>query len=355
MNHFHTLKVKDIRKETNQAVSIAFELPADLKNTFSFESGQYVTVKKNVDGEDIRRSYSICSTPFEEEIRIGVKKIDNGKMSGFLNDQLTVGDELEIMPPAGNFTAKNHAGNIIGVAAGSGITPVFSLLKSVIKAGGKFTLFYGNINEASTIFKKELDALATNHPNNFVVHYTYDEGAVSQLEAIQCGRIDEQKMNDFIKLNLEILKADGFYICGPEAMINTVNETFKKMGVADEKIHFELFTTPVKKAESLEQAAPDSSYEGTSHVTVIMDGEEFEFDLNSKGATILDTAIEQGADAPFSCKGAVCCTCKAQIVEGKATMEMNYALSDEEVADGFILTCQAHPASDKLVVDYDVI
>ncbi|MCW8968987.1 MAG: FAD-binding oxidoreductase, partial [Flavobacteriales bacterium] len=190
MNHFHTLKVKDIRKETNQAVSIAFELPADLKNTFAFESGQYVTVKKVVDGEDIRRSYSICSTPFEEEIRIGVKKIDNGKMSGFLNDLLTVGDELEVMPPAGNFTAKNHAGNIVGVAAGSGITPVFSLLKSVIKAGGKLTLFYGNINEASTIFKKELDTLAANHPNNFVVHYTYDEGAVSQLDPIQCGRID---------------------------------------------------------------------------------------------------------------------------------------------------------------------
>lgn len=355
MSHFHTLKIKDIRKETPQAVSIAFELPADLKNTFAFESGQYVTVKKTINGEDIRRSYSICSTPFEEEIRIGVKKIDNGKMSGFLNDQLNIGDELEVMPPAGNFTAKNHAGNIIGVAAGSGITPVFSLLKSVIKAGGKFTLFYGNVNETSTIFKKELDTLAANHPNNFVIHYTYDEGAAKQLDPIQCGRIDEQKMNDFIKLNLEILKADGFYICGPEAMINTVNETFKKMGVADEKIHFELFTTPVKKAESLEQAAPESSYEGTSHVTVIMDGEEFEFDLNSKGETILDAAIEQGADAPFSCKGAVCCTCKAQIVEGKATMDMNYALSDEEVADGFILTCQAHPASDKLVVDYDVI
>ena len=212
MSHFHTLKIKDIRKETPQAVSIAFELPADLKNTFAFESGQYVTVKKTINGEDVRRSYSICSTPFEEEIRIGVKKIDNGKMSGFLNDELKVGDVLEVMPPAGNFTAKNHAANIVGVAAGSGITPVFSLLKSVIKAGGKFTLFYGNVNEENTIFKQELEALAANHPNHFKVHFTYDEGAAKQLTPIQCGRIDEQKMKDFIQLDLEILRADGFYI-----------------------------------------------------------------------------------------------------------------------------------------------
>lgn len=354
MSQFHQLKVKDIKKETAESVSIAFDIPLELANAFQFEAGQYITLRTTVNNEDIRRSYSICSAPYENEIRVGVKQVAQGKMSTFLNQSLHVGDVLSVMPPTGNFIAKNHTTNIIGIAAGSGITPVLSLLKTVLKAGGKFTLFYGNVNEQSAMFKKEIDDLLAKNPSQLTVFYTYDEGKNNGLPEIACGRIDGKKMNAFIREDLAMLKADGFYICGPEPMIKSVDEALKYVGVASQKIHFELFTAPTKTAET-SKPTNTSSFKGTSQLTVIMDGEEFNFDLNSDGATILDAAMQQGADAPFSCKGAVCCTCKAQVIEGSAMMDMNYALSDEEVADGFILTCQAHPTSEKVVVDYDVI
>lgn len=353
MSQFHKIQISDIKKETTDTVSIAFKLPGNLKNEFQFQSGQYVTVRATIKGEDIRRSYSICSAPYENEIRIGVKKIENGKMSSFLTQKLHINDELEVMPPSGNFVVTNLKSNIVGFAAGSGITPLLSIIKSVLKSGGKFTLFYGNKTASCTIFKEELDKLVVDYPNQLTLHYIYSKEKTSKT--LYHGRINEEKVTEFIKENLELLKADGFYLCGPEEMINAVNNTLKYVGVAEEKIHFELFTTPVK-ANNLEANTPDETgFKGVSQVTVIMDGEEFEFELKNDGEAILDAAMNQGVDAPFSCKGAVCCTCKAQVIEGKATMEMNYALSDQEVADGFILTCQAHPASEKLVVDYDVI
>lgn len=354
MSQFHNIKIKDIKKETAESVSIAFDVPSALSKEFQFEAGQYITLRATINNEDIRRSYSICAAPYENEIRVGVKQIANGKMSTFLNQSVKVGDELSIMPPVGNFTAKNHTANIVGIAAGSGITPVLSLLKTVLKAGGKFTLFYGNVNENSAMFKSDLDALLAKNPSQLSVYYTYDEGKKMGLPEMACGRIDNEKMNAFIRENLALLKADGFYICGPEPMINSVNDALKYVGVAKEKIHFELFTAPTIK-EDVSTPKPVSSFKGTSKMKVIMDGEEFEFELKSDGESILDAAMKQGADAPFSCKGAVCCTCKAQVIEGSAIMDMNYALSDDEVAEGFILTCQAHPTAEKVVVDYDVI
>ncbi|MBW6481958.1 MAG: 2Fe-2S iron-sulfur cluster binding domain-containing protein [Vicingaceae bacterium] len=353
MSQFYKIKISDIKKETTDTVSIAFNIPENLKNEFQFQSGQYVTVRATIKGEDIRRSYSICSAPYENEIRIGVKKIENGKMSSFLTQELHINDELEVMPPSGNFIVKNLKANVVGFAAGSGITPLLSIIKSVLKSGGKFTLFYGNKTAVCTIFKKELDKLVVDYPNQLVLHYIFSKEESSK--ALYHGRINEEKVTAFIKENLELLKADGFYLCGPEEMINAVNNTLKYVGVSEEKIHFELFTTPVKANNLAADTPNETGFKGISQVKVIMDGEEFEFELKNDGEAILDAAMNQGVDAPFSCKGAVCCTCKAQIIEGKATMEMNYALSDQEVADGFILTCQAHPASEKLVVDYDVI
>lgn len=350
MSLFKLVKVKDVRKETDEAISIAFDV--DSRNEYSYQSGQYITIKKNVNGEEIRRSYSLCSAPFENDFRVVVKKIENGRMSTYLNQSIKIGDELEIMTPAGNFVPKNFNASLIGIAAGSGITPIFSILKSVLKAGGNFTLYYGNVNEASTIYKKEIDQLVAAHPSQLTVVYTFDEGNNANLPEINCGRIDDKKMNQFIQQNPNLLKADGFYICGPEAMINNANETLRYVGVAPEKIHFELFTAPTKKDDNTPKFVSD--FKGTSQVTVLMDGEEFEFELASNGKFILDASIEHGVDAPFSCKGAVCCTCKAKVLEGKVHMVMNYSLSQEEVKQGYILTCQSHPASEKLVVDYDV-
>tara|TARA_R110001592_G_scaffold21565_2_gene86711 strand:- start:208 stop:1269 length:1062 start_codon:yes stop_codon:yes gene_type:complete len=353
MSLFKTVKVVDINKETSDAVSVAFGI--DVKNNpdFNYKSGQYITIKKVINGEDVRRSYSLSSSPNESEFRIAVKKIEGGKMSTFLNDVLKEGDEIEIMTPMGNFslTSENEK-HYVGFAAGSGITPIISMIKEILStSNSKFTLFYGNKTDASTIFKKELDQLAIENSDRFKLYYIYSK-QVSPNKLFE-GRITKEKFEAFLREDVALLKADGFYLCGPEQMINEVSERLNYLGVDKNKVHFELFTTPTKEVGDTTIA--ENNFSGTSKVTTIMDGEEIEFDLAADGDSILDASIENGIDAPFSCKGAVCCTCKAQVIEGKATMEMNYSLSDAEVEEGFILTCQAHPASEKLVVDYDVI
>jgi len=351
MSQFKKIIVKDIKRETQDTVSIGFDIPLDLKPDFAYKAGQYITLKTDVFGEDVRRAYSLCSFPDEDDFRIGVKKVENGKMSSFLNETLKVGDEVEVMPPLGDFCLGDDAGNIVGFAAGSGITPIISIIKTVLRAGGQFTLFYGNKTKAETIFKTDLDRLKEKYGEKLNLHYIYSrENLVDEFGS---GRINEAKVNAAVRKELDLLKADEFFMCGPEQMILDVTSALKYLGVNDSKLHFELFTAPTKPDN--DSQIVESDFSGESQVTVIMDGEEFEFPLNHDGEFILDASIDNGADAPFSCKGAVCCTCKAQVIEGKAVMEMNYSLSDQEVEDGFILTCQAHPASEKLVVDYDVI
>jgi len=291
----------------------------------------------------------VKQSPIENDFRIGVKKVGNGKMSSFLNENVKEGDILEIMTPKGKFIINNLAGNYVAFAAGSGITPIISMIKSVLNAGGAYTLFYGNKTSIDVIFKDELSALKKHYTSKFNLTYIYSrEKSANELLN---GRIDKEKCKLLLKENLQLLKADGFYLCGPEEIINNAKETLKEFGVADDKIHYELFAA---KKKIVTEKPAENSFVGESNVTVIMDGEEFEFKLKNDGNVILEAAIENGADAPFSCKGAVCCTCKAQVIEGKAIMEMNYALTDDEVADGYILTCQSHPASEKLIVDYDV-
>ena len=348
---FSKLKVQEIKQETSDSVSIAFEIPSDLIDGFKYESGQYITIRKEVAGEDVRRAYSLCSSPLENDYRIGVKKVEDGKMSTYLNDSLKVGDEIDIMAPTGNFVIDTSFLNVVAFAAGSGITPILSMIKSVLQSNGKFTLYYGNKTANDTMFKEDLDALKSQYPNNFKIYYIYSRENIGNN--LFEGRITKEKCNELVNEDIDLLKADGFYMCGPEEMISAVSVSLKELGVDDSKIHFELFTAPTKSQE-INAEMLDSDFSGESQVTVIMDGDEFEFELKSDGDFILDAAMNEGADAPFSCKGAVCCTCKAQVIEGKAIMEMNYSLSEEEVADGFILTCQAHPASKKIVVDYDV-
>jgi ring-1,2-phenylacetyl-CoA epoxidase subunit PaaE len=346
---FTKLKVKEVVKETSDTVSISFDLPLELKESFNYQSGQYVTVRKDIEGEDVRRSYSLCSSPGQDDFRIGVKLVENGKMSSYLTRDLSVGDELELMRPAGNFILGDSSQNIVAFAAGSGITPILSMVRTVLASEGKFVLFYGNKTADDTIFKGELDRLKVKYADKFILNYLYSRES-SEDSSFE-GRINKENCNLFFGEDSELLNSDGFYMCGPEDMIFDVSETLKELGVNESKVHFELFTVPTKMGT---ESVVESDFEGESQVTVIMDGDEFEFPLRSDGDFILDASIENGADAPFSCKGAVCCTCKAQVVEGKATMDMNYSLSEEEVEEGFILTCQARPASSKLVVDYDV-
>lgn len=351
---FHSLQIADVRKETEDTVSIAFEVPTALKSDYSFLPGQYLTLKAIINGADTRRSYSLCSAPFENEWRVAVKQVENGVFSSFANSSLKAGDTLEVMTPTGNFCLKPDANakkTYALFAAGSGITPILSIAKTALKEepNSEVNLFYGNKNFNSIIFREEVEALKNMYMNRLrVVHVLSRE---SLGNAIQKGRINKEKCDDLFKAFLANDTIDAVYVCGPEEMILGVKDSMLENGVAEKAIHFELFTTPgVKKTE---EVAPSTEAAIASNVSIILDGDTIDLALNSDGETILDAAQRAGADLPFACKGGVCCTCKAKIMEGSAKMDVNYALEKDEVEAGFILTCQAHPTSEKLIVSFD--
>ena len=349
---FHSLKVKEIVKETNDTVSVSFQVPEDLKEAYAFTPGQYLTLKLTINNEEQRRSYSICSSS-AEDITVAVKRVENGLVSSYLNEVLKENDEMEVMTPEGNFTLETDQAKkrkFVGFAAGSGITPIMSMIKelSMDETETVFTLFYSNKMESDVIFKHQLDKLAG---DNLKINYIYTRQKLNNplLE----GRIDKSKATELIKADLSCLNADAFYLCGPEEMIFNVKSALEEFGVLNTKIKFELFTTPVLMAEKPKQQEADENFDGEALVTVIYDDEEIDFNLNKDGDTILDAAMDNDVDVPFSCKGAVCCTCKAKVTEGKVTMDANYALSDQEVEDGYVLACQSHPASAKVTLDFD--
>ena len=352
MPEFHSLKVKEIVKETNDTVSVSFQVPEDLKEAYAFTPGQYLTLKLTINNEEQRRSYSICSSS-AEDITVAVKRVENGLVSSYLNEVLKENDEMEVMTPEGNFTLETDKAKkrkFVGFAAGSGITPIMSMIKqlSIDETETVFTLFYSNKMESDVIFKHQLDQLAG---DNLKINYIYTRQKLNNplLE----GRIDKSKATELIKADLSCLNADAFYLCGPEEMIFNVKSALEEFGVLNTKIKFELFTTPVLMAEKPKQQEADENFDGEALVTVIYDDEEIDFNLNKDGDTILDAAMDNDVDVPFSCKGAVCCTCKAKVTEGKVTMDANYALSDQEVEDGYVLACQSHPASAKVTLDFD--
>ncbi len=345
---FYKLKIKNVVKETSDTVSIIFDIPNDLKEKFSFKPGQYLTLRTTINGEEVRRAYSLSTSPDENEWRVAIKKVNHGKFSSYAQN-LKAGDEIEVMAPTGNFTVNStEPKNYVLFAAGSGITPIISIAKYLVKANNanQITLFYGNKTESETIYKKELDLLAANNQHiNVVYIYSRQEVENDLLK----GRIDASKIEKLYNKYLSNQTVNEVYVCGPEEMIFAVKDFFKSNGVDEKHIHFELFNTSnAKKEEEV-----DESVEVMSHVTVIIDDEEFEFDLSSKGKNILQAAQDEDADVPFSCKGGVCCTCKAKVMEGKAKMDLNYSLDDDEVEEGFILTCQAHPLTENVVVSFD--
>ena len=348
--HFHKLAVKDIQHETKDCVSIAFDIPNGLAKDFLFKQGQNVTIKTTMDGEEIRRSYSICSCPFDNELRIAVKKVYDGSFSTFANQKLKQGDVLEVLPPTGTFFTEVNISNkkkYVFFAAGSGITPVISIIKTIllIEPDSTVTLIYGNRNVSSIIFKEDLEALKDKHLQRFSVYHILSR---ERTEAdINYGRIDAEKCRQLSKL-INLPSVDEFFICGPEKMIFTIKEFLETHGINEKKIHFELFTTPARKNTKIYTAKNTKEDEG-SEITVKMDGRSFTFMLDYNSNNILDAALAQGADLPFACKGGVCTSCKAKLVEGEIDMEVNYGLEPDEVTAGFILTCQSHPRSKKLL------
>ena len=356
--HFCTLEVKEVRQETTDCISVAFTIPETLQHEFNYEHGQNITIKKEIDGEEIRRSYSICSATFENELRVAIKKVDGGKFSSFANKILKAGDKLEVLPPTGKFNTKLQPTNskqYVAFAAGSGITPIISIIKTTLQTelASSFTLVFGNRGRNSIIFFEELEGLKNKYLNRFnLINILSREKAEVP---INFGRIDKNKLQK-LKGLIDYNNTSDFFICGPEEMIFCVKEFLKLEAVDKSKIHFELFTTPGQKqqlAYSGLKPTPDK-LGSQSKITVKLDGRSFGFELGFNGDSILDAALKQGADLPFACKGGVCCTCKAKLIEGEVDMEVNWGLEQEEVEQGFILTCQSHPKTENVVVDFDI-
>ncbi len=352
---FHALKISDVRKETADCVSIAFEVPNELKSRYHFLAGQYLTLKTIIDGEEVRRSYSLCSAPFENEWRVAIKQVESGKFSTFANSYLNAGDEMDVMTPMGNFALKNdvnHKKSYALFAAGSGVTPILSIAKEILNCepNSIITLFYGNKGFNDVIFREELEDLKNRNLTRLSVVHVFSRESLGNK--LQKGRIDKSKTIDLYNAFLKNISVDEAFICGPEQMILGVKEALTELGVDASKVHFELFTSgnvSSKKKEAEVVELP--SFE--SKVQVILDDESFDFNLDSNGMTILDAAQKAGGDLPYACKGGVCCTCKAKVMEGTVRMVINYALTPEEVESGYILTCQAHPTSEKVVVSFD--
>ncbi len=358
MPKFHLLKVKDIRRETKEAVSVAFEVPEDLREDYQFIQGQYLTIRKEIEGEEIRRSYSVCVSPLEKELRVAIKKVYKGRFSTFANDQLKVGDVLDVMTPMGRFYTKIEKGqkkNYACFAGGSGITPVISIIKTVLQteSESRVILFYANKGVDSIIFLEQLEALKNKYLDRLTLHHIFSE---EKLESeLFNGYITPQKTRDFTKLLFNINEIDEYFVCGPEPMMLAIREGLESLKVASKKIHIELFAPIGKKIKHT--AKPEEinfDPTTTSKATIRLDGDSFEMLLDYGGESVLDAALNAGADLPFACKGGVCATCRAKLVEGEVKMDVNYGLEQDEVDAGFILTCQSHPRTDRIVVDFDI-
>ncbi|NQX86886.1 MAG: ferredoxin--NADP reductase [Flavobacteriaceae bacterium] len=350
MTQFYPLVVNRIKRETEKAVCISFEIPAHLKSAFSFIAGQYLTLRTNINGEEIRRAYSICASPNSGLLQIAVKEIENGRFSTYLNRKLQVHDIIEVAPPQGRFTFEPNSAapkTIAAFAAGSGITPIMSIAKSVLEheAHSRFVLVYGNKTPEDMIFLEAILELQAQYSERFKLQNVFSQ--VENKNALY-GRIDKSTVNFILQNTFKEHTIDTFYLCGPEAMIDTVSETLKSQGFDAYQINFELFTQPLKDTVDSALIVPS----GATEITVIVDDDEDTFTM-AQTTNILEASLDEGIDAPYSCQGGICSSCIARVIDGTATMRQNNILTDNEVAEGLILTCQAYPTSEQLTVDYD--
>ena len=351
MAKFHDLTVTSVQRITDQSVSLTFEVPEHLKNIFRFKAGQYITLKANINGEDIRRDYSICSSVNSGDLTVAIKEVENGTFSIYANEKITAGDVLQVAEPNGRFVFEANEAKtrtIAAFAAGSGITPILSIAKTLLEEEpfSNFILVYGNKRLSDAMFANAILELKATYGNRFHTHFIYSQ---SQEDDALFGRIEKSTVNLIVKNKYRDVSIDSFYLCGPEAMIHTVKDVLVENNIKEHQILFELFTS----SSSTDTKTVEIG-DGLSTLKVIVDEEEFEFTM-SQEESILDAALKQDVDAPYSCQGGICSSCIARITEGEATMRQNNILTDNEIAEGLILTCQAHPTSAKVVVDYDDI
>ena len=356
MAKFHSVKVLDVYKETKDCSVVSFEIPDDLKSEFKYNHGQHLTLRANIGGNEIRRSYSLCSSPTENKWQVAVKKINGGLFSAFVNDTLKKGDMLEIMPPNGVFfkeAISTQAKNYIAFAAGSGITPILSIIKThlALEPKSTFQLFYLNRTVKSIIFKEEIELLKNRYFGRFeIFHFlTKEKRSIPLLN----GRFTQEKLQTLTSRIIDVASVDECFICGPEEMIFLIRDELTAAGLSKDKIHFELFSSGISEEDKLRvNKILEKKVEGTD-VTILDGGKEFHFIMDDDYDNILDGALAAGADLPFACKGGVCSTCRCKVIQGTVEMKVNYALDENEVAKNYILSCQAVPTSQKVVVDFD--
>jgi ring-1,2-phenylacetyl-CoA epoxidase subunit PaaE len=350
---FHSLRVRDVRRETADCVSIGLEVPARLAERFRFTQGQYLNVRKQLDGEEVRRSYSICAGLDDGELRIAVKEVPGGRFSRWVNRELRPGESIDVMPPEGRFFVPlDPAGakHYVAFAAGSGITPVLALIKTTLarEPRSRFTLVYGNRALDSVIFNEALEDLKDRHLARLALYHVFSRDA-QEVELFN-GRIDRAKVAMFLDTLIPAAIIDEAFICGPEGMMTAVEAELLAHGVPSARIHVERFGAPAFPGREVSEI---KHLKEAHEVIVIADGVRYRLALEPNGPSVLDAALKAGADLPYACKAGVCCTCRAKLVEGEVRMDANYTLEESEVAQGFRLTCQAHPLTRRVVLNYD--
>ncbi|EBA06879.1 1,2-phenylacetyl-CoA epoxidase subunit PaaE [Sagittula stellata] len=357
MPRFHPLEVTDIRRETRDAVVLTLTPRPEDAEHFDFTQGQYLTFRRDFDGTELRRSYSICAGKDEDCLKVGIKRVDGGAFSTWANEELKPGDTLEAMTPQGRFFTRidpDSTKTYLGFAGGSGITPVLSIIKTTLSREPKatFTLVYANRQVSSIMFREELEDLKNTYLGRFsIIHILDGEGQDIDLFT---GRIDAEKMEMLFRLWIDAETVDTAFICGPEPMMLTIAESLREAGLADEQIKFELFASSQPgRARKRAISAQAATAGNTCEVSVTLDGATRSFQMPKDGSAVLDAALEHNIDAPYSCKAGVCSTCRAKVLEGEVEMEINHALEDYEVRAGYVLSCQCIPLSDKVVLSYD--
>ncbi|PQJ14178.1 2Fe-2S iron-sulfur cluster-binding protein [Nonlabens tegetincola] len=358
MNTFHNITLSEVYKETDDTTVLAFDVPKELKKEFNYRQGQFLTLRATIDGEDVRRSYSLCSSPLDDEWKVAVKEIYQGKFSTFVNRKLKAGDSIQVAAPSGDFGiecySEAESKNYVAFAAGSGITPMLSIIKTHLKKEplAKFKLFYLNRTASSIIFKEEIEALKNQYLSRFEVFYFLSRE--HRDIPLFNGRFDKEKMQTLTQTLINAPHTDHAFICGPEEMIFLIRDELVAAGMKAENVHYELFVSGLSEEDKARAAAALEQKVDGVEVTIIDGSKEFHFVLGDDHDNVLDGAIAAGADLPYACKGGVCSTCKCKVKEGSVAMKVNYALTEEEVAKGLVLSCVSVPTSKKLVVDYDV-
>lgn len=354
--HFHPLRVRSLQPDTDEAVIIGLDVPDALRETFAFTPGQYLTLRSTVGGEDVRRSYSICSGADDDELRVGVRLLPGGVFSQWVHTSLAAGDSIQVFPPQGHFHVPLDAGarrHFVGIAAGSGITPILAIMKTVLarEPHSRFTLIYGNRRQASTMFREEIEDLKNRYLTRLALHHVFSREP--QDVPLAEGRISKAKLAEFIGPLIDPRTIDEVFVCGPHEMNDEAQAALQDAGVAAERIHVERFGfgAPAPGAAALHPVLAGDAAQ--ARLTVIRDGQQREVDFLAGDPSLLDAASRAGLDVPYSCKSGVCSTCRAKLLEGQVRMDRNFALDQRELDAGFILSCQAHPLTERVTISFD--